>query len=136
MTCPSALSVTFPMCFSAEFSVRAPTIWGLFNASRLPDRGRSVARRCSSSWSARWPSGNSAGGGDDLFTQPVHGDGSDDLRVLGADLVPALDPLALVSLQSRRDQRNHPVGDDLVAGGADMKRVIKDLALGGIEHIA
>lgn len=91
---------------------------------------------CSSSWSARWPSGNSAGGGDGLFTQPVHGDGSDDLRILGADLVPALDPLALVSLQSRQDQRNHPVGDDLVAGGAEMKRVIKDLALGGIEHIA
>lgn len=98
---------------------------------------RSVARRCSSSWSARWRSGNSAGGGDGLFTQPVHGDGSDDLRVPGADLVPALDPLGLVvSLQSRRDQRNHPVGDDLVAGGADMKRVKKDLALGGIEHIA
>lgn len=56
--------------------------------------------------------------------------------ILGADLVPALDPLALVSLQSRQDQRNHPVGDDLVASGAEMKRVIKDLALGGIEHIA
>ena len=27
-------------------------------------------------------------GGDGLFTQPVHGDGSDDLRVLAADLLP------------------------------------------------
>ena len=96
-----------------------------------------VPRRCSSSWSARWRSGNSAGGGHGLFTQPVYGDGSYDVRVLGADLVPALDPLGLVvSLQSRRDQRNQPVGDDLVAGGAEMKRVIEDLALGGIEHIA
>ena len=55
----------------------------------------------------------------------MHSDGSDDLRVLNADLAPALDPLGLVvSLQSRRDQRNHPVGDDLAADTADMAPVI------------
>src|SRR5690348_5550303 len=44
--------------------------------------------------------------------------------------------ISRLAQQSRRDQRSNPVGDHLVAGGADMKRVIKDLALGGIEHIA
>jgi len=54
--------------------------------------------------------------------------------MIGSD---PLDPLGLVvSLRSRRDQRSHPVGDDLVADDADMAPVIEDLALGGIEHIA
>ena len=69
--------------------------------------------------------------GDGLFTQSVRGG-----AVIFASLaVPRLLGF-VVSLQSRRDQSNHPVGDYLVAGGADMNRVIEDLALGGIEHIA
>jgi hypothetical protein len=104
-------------------------------SSRMPNTG------CINGW--RTPrtgldrGGSTSSDVDGLFTQSVHGDGSDDLRVPGADLVSALDPLGLVVLlQSRRDQRSDPIGDDLVAGGADMKRVIKDLALGGIEHVA